>query len=51
MNWILIKHRIVGLLITAAIAFEVIAVWNLLQEMYLRARKLLHKKQEAGKGA
>ena len=46
MNWILIKHRIVGLLISAAIAFEVIAVWNLLEEVYFKGRKLLLRERK-----
>ena len=51
MNWILIKDRIIELLFWAAIAFEVIAVWNLLQDMYLKGRKLLAKRRVAEKGA
>ena len=45
MNWILVKDRIITLLFWAAIAFEVIAVWNLLEDMYLRGRKLLQTRQ------
>jgi hypothetical protein len=45
MNWILLKDRIITLLFWAAIAFEVIAVWNLLEDMYYKGRKLLRKRQ------
>ncbi|MBT3320086.1 MAG: hypothetical protein HN948_07220 [Clostridia bacterium] len=46
MNWILIKDRIITLLFWAAIAFEVIAVWNLLEDMYYKGAKLLSRKDK-----
>ena len=51
MNWILIKDRIITLLFWAAIAFEVIAVWNLLENIYLRVAKRLAKRQSLKEGA
>ena len=46
MNWILLKDRIITMLFWAAIAFEVIAVWNLLDDMYYKGRKLLKRKRK-----
>ncbi len=51
MNWILVKDRIIALLFWAAIAFEVIAVWNLLEEIYLRVRKRLAQRKSQKEGA
>lgn len=45
-NWILIKDKIMALLFYMAITFEVIAVWNLIEDMYLRVKELLIEKKE-----